>query len=113
MKNTTPTRDDKKSATANRNQMTEFLPASPAASNATAQNSAATNANAQTASAQTTDGTASTATDRTDFSPLASEEQVRTLAYGKWEQAGCPECDGVAFWLEAERDLNQKSGENA
>jgi hypothetical protein len=37
------------------------------------------------------------------------EEAVRTLAYLKWEQAGCPEGDGSAFWLEAEKELSSEA----
>tara|TARA_R110002020_G_scaffold319161_8_gene535092 strand:- start:719 stop:952 length:234 start_codon:yes stop_codon:yes gene_type:complete len=33
-------------------------------------------------------------------------EQVRELAYEKWEAAGCPCCDGTDFWLQAEAELN-------
>jgi hypothetical protein len=35
-----------------------------------------------------------------------TEEQVRELAYQKWESAGWPAGDGVGFWLDAERELN-------
>ena len=35
----------------------------------------------------------------------ACEEQIRQLAYQKWEQAGCPSGDGFDFWLDAERDI--------
>jgi hypothetical protein len=34
------------------------------------------------------------------------EEAVRVRAYQKWERAGCPAGDGVAFWLEAEAELS-------
>lgn len=34
-----------------------------------------------------------------------SEEEIRTLAYLKWESAGRPESDGVYFWVDAEREL--------
>jgi Protein of unknown function (DUF2934) len=34
----------------------------------------------------------------------SQEEKVRRLAYQKWEAAGRPDCDGISFWLEAERD---------
>jgi hypothetical protein len=30
--------------------------------------------------------------------------EIRELAYRKWEIAGCPAGDGVAFWLEAEQE---------
>ncbi len=32
-------------------------------------------------------------------------EDVRLRAYFLWEAAGCPNCDGVRFWLAAEREL--------
>lgn len=32
-------------------------------------------------------------------------EDIRLLAYGKWESAGKPAGDGVPFWVEAEREL--------
>ena len=32
-------------------------------------------------------------------------EHVRELAYFKWQQAGCPDCDGVEFWLAAEAEI--------
>lgn len=37
------------------------------------------------------------------------EDEIRTVAYGKWESAGFPAGDGVEFWLEAERELNTES----
>jgi hypothetical protein len=37
------------------------------------------------------------------------EEKIRNLAYQKWEAAGCPVGDGLAFWLEAERECRQQS----
>ena len=33
------------------------------------------------------------------------EDRIRDLAHQKWQAAGCPEGDGVTFWLEAEREL--------
>lgn len=33
-------------------------------------------------------------------------EHVRELAYFKWQQAGCPDCDGVEFWLAAEAEMS-------
>ena len=33
------------------------------------------------------------------------DECIRDLAYLKWQEAGCPECDGLQFWLEAEQEL--------
>jgi hypothetical protein len=35
-----------------------------------------------------------------------SEEEIRLCAYRKWEQAGRPAGDGVCFWVEAEKALN-------
>jgi hypothetical protein len=37
--------------------------------------------------------------------PVPNDEQIRARAYYLWEQAGKPDCDGVQFWLEAEREL--------
>lgn len=34
----------------------------------------------------------------------ASEQNVREAAYLKWVAAGRPAGDGVAFWLQAERE---------
>jgi hypothetical protein len=36
-----------------------------------------------------------------------SAEEVRLLAYQKWEAAGRPGGDGANFWLEAEQELAQ------
>lgn len=38
----------------------------------------------------------------------ATEEEIRTLAYYKWEAAGRPPGDGSQFWSEAEKELNGK-----
>lgn len=35
------------------------------------------------------------------------ENQIRKLAYYKWQQAGSPEGDGVEFWLDAEREQRE------
>jgi hypothetical protein len=35
-----------------------------------------------------------------------SEEQLRELAYLKWEKAGRPPGDGVQFWLQAEAEAS-------
>ncbi len=35
----------------------------------------------------------------------ACEEEIRELAYSKWEAAGCPSGDGFDFWLEAEQEV--------
>lgn len=34
-----------------------------------------------------------------------STEAIRECAYQKWLDAGCPEGDGVNFWLQAEAEL--------
>lgn len=34
-----------------------------------------------------------------------TENDIRTRAFSLWEQAGCPDCDGVEFWLRAEQEL--------
>ena len=31
-----------------------------------------------------------------------SDDDIRTLAYFRWEQAGCPDGDGCEFWYSAE-----------
>jgi hypothetical protein len=36
---------------------------------------------------------------------LFSAEDIRLIAYRKWEYAGKPAGDGIQFWLEAEREL--------
>jgi hypothetical protein len=33
------------------------------------------------------------------------EDEIRPLAYQKWQEAGCPTGDGVAFWLAAEAEI--------
>lgn len=33
------------------------------------------------------------------------EEAIRSLAYHKWIEAGCPKGDGVEHWLEAEQQV--------
>jgi hypothetical protein len=38
-----------------------------------------------------------------------SPEAIRHHAYGKWESAGKPEGDGIAFWLTAEKELAARS----
>jgi hypothetical protein len=37
------------------------------------------------------------------------KEEVRRLAYAKWEAAGRPSGNDLAFWVEAERELHQAS----
>jgi len=36
-------------------------------------------------------------------------EEVRTRAFLKWEAAGCPQGDGILFWLEAESELQESN----
>jgi Protein of unknown function (DUF2934) len=36
------------------------------------------------------------------------EDAIRDLAYRKWEEAGCPTGDGMAFWLAAEQELRSR-----
>ena len=36
-------------------------------------------------------------------------DAVRTRAYYKWVEAGCPPGDGVNFWLEAEEERRASS----
>lgn len=31
------------------------------------------------------------------------DQKIREKAYQLWEEAGCPECDGLKFWYEAEK----------
>lgn len=37
---------------------------------------------------------------------ITTEQKIRLRAYKKWEDAGCPQSDGVSFWLEAESEIN-------
>jgi Protein of unknown function (DUF2934) len=39
---------------------------------------------------------------------VSVEDEIRNLAYQKWQEAGCPDGDGVYFWLEAEAELQRK-----
>jgi hypothetical protein len=36
------------------------------------------------------------------------EDEIRNLAYRKWEEAGCPTGDGAAYWLAAEQELRSR-----
>lgn len=45
------------------------------------------------------------ADDKQCASDAVACEQIRERAYYKWEEAGCPCCDGVQFWLEAEAEV--------
>ncbi len=33
------------------------------------------------------------------------EHNIRDLAYQKWQAAGCPDCDGAEYWLDAEQQV--------
>ena len=41
------------------------------------------------------------------------DENIRDLAHQKWRAAGCPEGDGVSFWLAAERELAAQTTQDA
>jgi len=36
----------------------------------------------------------------------ATEDELRAIAYAKWQADGCPPGDGLDYWLAAERDLD-------
>jgi len=44
-------------------------------------------------------------------SKTVDENQIRELAYLKWQAAGKPPSDGVQFWLEAEKQLTNVAPE--
>jgi len=46
-------------------------------------------------------------TGKTGTLETISEQQVRLRAYRKWESAGRPNCDGLEFWLAAEKELEE------
>jgi hypothetical protein len=52
-------------------------------------------------------GSASLVRPRESSRKPAGVEDIRLLAYRKWEQAGRPPGDGVEFWLAAEAELEQ------
>lgn len=55
-------------------------------------------------------GFSNTAMDECDLIHLETvEDQVRTLAYEKWEAAGYPEGDGTEFWFQAEKEFFNKA----
>ena len=83
MKNTTPLKADKKFAQV-----------------ATSQAPAGTTPKAAYSRPSTSDAGASAS----DAGP--SEDAIRGLAYEKWHAAGCPEGDGVEFWLDAEKEIS-------
>ena len=39
--------------------------------------------------------------------PAPSEDEIRALAYRKWDEAGRPEGDGSDFWFAAEHELRR------
>jgi hypothetical protein len=39
--------------------------------------------------------------------PIVLLNDIRDLAFRKWQEAGCPSTDSAHFWVEAERDLQQ------
>lgn len=43
--------------------------------------------------------------DRRDETAPVSEDEIRTLAYQKWQEAGSPAGDGAEFWLAAETEI--------
>lgn len=38
-----------------------------------------------------------------------TEEEIRCLAYLKWEAAGCPESNGDEFWIAAQKELTENA----
>jgi hypothetical protein len=40
-----------------------------------------------------------------DMTNASREQEIRKIAYSKWEKAGWPAGDGMNFWLEAEQEL--------
>ncbi|WP_371884357.1 DUF2934 domain-containing protein [Caballeronia sp. S22] len=40
----------------------------------------------------------------------ANEEQIQTLAYRLWEEAGCPEGRSDEFWVLAQQQLEKEPG---
>jgi hypothetical protein len=46
-------------------------------------------------------------TTSTSPTPTMTDADIRVRAYQRWEAAGCPNGDGVGFWLEAELELRQ------
>lgn len=44
--------------------------------------------------------------------PPITEEQVRTVAYRLWEEAGCPEGKADEFWGRARQELGVNEASN-
>ncbi len=38
------------------------------------------------------------------------EDEIRPLAYRKWQEAGCPVGDGAKFWVAAETEILRGKG---
>ncbi len=38
----------------------------------------------------------------------APDDEIRPLAYQKWQEAGCPDGDGMEFWLTAETEIRRR-----
>jgi hypothetical protein len=38
-----------------------------------------------------------------------ADDDIRILAYQKWEAAGCPDGEGERFWLAAEQELRARA----
>lgn len=68
--------------------------------------SIAPNASSPTPSQSTSEGSTQISTDHHD-------DEVRRLAYAKWEAAGCPGSDGIEFWLAAEQELTGKCSDGS
>lgn len=43
----------------------------------------------------------------TEGTGTCCQTTVRELAYSKWEDAGRPEGDGVEYWVEAEKEVQE------
>jgi Protein of unknown function (DUF2934) len=43
------------------------------------------------------------------MSDRPAEDEIRILAYQKWEAAGCPDGEGERFWLAAEQELRARA----
>jgi hypothetical protein len=72
--------------------------------------------NRRPAAARTAPGTIVFAAARPAAAPPAPaghppDDQIRLLAYRKWEAAGRPPGDGVEFWCAAERELRGRGSD--
>lgn len=41
----------------------------------------------------------------------SSQQEIQELAYFKWVEAGCPQSDGVDFWLQAEQEVLSRTSD--